>query len=79
MKSIIKKDILAPDGIVYCGDRLIRAKGKLKYAGNWWQDDRLLPFVGHYLGVRTEGYWMTEITIWNPSYPNGIFLFTIKL
>ena len=71
MKAEKKRDGRAPDGLVSYGDRLVRKGGLIKFAGADWQDDRLLPFVGQTLGVRAEGYWVTGITIYYPSYPNG--------
>jgi hypothetical protein len=72
-----KKDVLAPDGVVAYGDRLVRAGGKIKYAGDWWQDDRLLPYVGQYVGVCSDQYWITHPRIWIPTYPEGKHLFSI--
>ena len=72
-----RKDVLAPDGIVYFGQRIVRKGGRVKYAGSWWQHDKLLPFVGLEVGVRSEDYWITSITIWCYAYPDGKFLVEI--
>jgi len=71
------KDEKAPDGGIDYGERQVRPGGKIKYAGSWWQDDRFIPFVGKIVGVRSEGYWVTSLTIYWPSYPNGLLLFSI--
>ncbi len=71
------KDTRAPDGVVAYGDRLVRIGGKIKYAGIWFQDDRLLPFVGDWVGVKSDGYWIVAPEIWWPTYPMGELIFSI--
>jgi hypothetical protein len=71
-------DKKAPDGLIYYGDRKVRSGGRIKFGGCWWQHPRLIPFANSVLGVRGEDYWMTKITIWDPSYPEGKYLFKIE-
>ena len=70
-----RKDVLAPDGVVYYGVRLVRKGGRIKFAGDWYWDKRLLPYVGQYVGVCAEGYWIVHPEIWIPSYPEGKLMF----
>lgn len=72
-----KKDELAPDGVIYYGDRFVRPGGKVKFAGSWWQNDKLIPYIGQYVEVRADGYWIVSPEVWLPTYPQGKFAFKL--
>jgi len=69
MKEI--KDVLAPDGEVDYGIRLVRKGGRIKFNGCWYQDDRLIPYVGQYIGTECEGYMSSIVNIWYPNYSSN--------
>ena len=56
------KDIRAPDGKLADGERVVRKGGRVKFAGRWWQSDKLVPFVGTPVQCGGMDYWMTECT-----------------
>ncbi len=72
------RDVKAPDGVIYYGDRLVRKGGKVKFGGGWYQHPRLEKYVGQTIGVRKQDYWFTAIELYFPSYPGGEYLFEIK-
>jgi hypothetical protein len=64
------RDVLAPDGEVDYGSRLVRKGGRLKFNGCWYQDDRLIPYVGQDMVVECDGYMSSKIIIWYPEFGN---------
>jgi hypothetical protein len=59
-----RQDVRAPDGGVAHGSRLVRAGGKVSFAGTTWQSDLLLPLVGETVLVEAVDYWRTEVSIY---------------
>lgn len=59
--------------IDYC-QRLVRSNGRIKLDRRWWQDDRLIPFIGEFVGVHVEDYWHQSVSIFWPEYPSGDFI-----
>jgi len=66
MESV--RDQRAPDGLVYYGERIVRAGGRVKFAKAWWAHERLKELVGQTVECRVEDYWCSEITIWRPEW-----------
>lgn len=62
-------DVMAPDGIPEYGWRKVRKGGIVKFAGDDYQHDALLSFVGQFVCVKTNCYWMTDVQAWT-DYPN---------
>ena len=56
------KDSRAPDGGIADGERYVRRGGRVKFAGFWWQSDKLIPFVGTPVDCGGMDYWQTECT-----------------
>lgn len=68
------KDVRAPDGLVYWGQRIVRPGGRVKFAGEWWQDDKLKEFIGFTVDVRAEEYWLSEISVTYPGWKIPIMI-----
>lgn len=49
-------DVIAPDGVPEFGWRKVRNGGVVKFAGEDFQDDALIPFVGKFVCVRATCY-----------------------
>ena len=60
----LNADKKAWDGLFYAGWRKVRAGGRIKAAGCWYQDDQLLPFISKKVYVRMNDYWQTEILVY---------------
>jgi hypothetical protein len=58
------RDRRAADGELAEAERIIRKGGRIKYAGIWWQHDRLKEFVGETVMVCSD-YWRTELDVFN--------------
>lgn len=58
------KDKRAADGELAEAERIIRKGGRIKYAGVWWQDDRLKEFEGCTVIVCSD-YWRQVLDIFN--------------
>ena len=54
------RDRLAPDGLTAYGWRLVHKGGWVKMNKVWFQNDRLLPFVGRKIHVAMNDYWCRE-------------------
>ena len=70
------KDHLAPDGRVDYGYRLVREGGRVKFDAMWFQDNRLLKYVGGWVALVSASYWNAHPEVWT-DYPGGILLFTL--
>ena len=62
------RDVLAPDGIPEYGWRLVRKGGKVKIAKDYFQHDKLIPFIGKYIAFCVNDYWLQEIRFFT-DYP----------
>lgn len=75
-------DVMAPDGVPEYGWRKVRKGGVVKFAGDDWQHDALLPYVGKFVCVRATCYWLTDTEAWidypNMSIKNPICVFKYK-
>ena len=49
------------DGVFSHGERLVRKGGRIKAAGNWYQSNRIKGWVGRYVHVQMNDYWLSEI------------------
>lgn len=51
-------DRRAPDGVVSMGRRIVRKNGVVRFASDKFRHDNLVPFVGQYIFVEAEDYWI---------------------
>ena len=51
-------DVKAPDGVVSMGRRKVSKAGTVRFAGDKFRHDNLLPFVGQHIFVQAEDYWI---------------------
>jgi len=58
------RDKRSPDRGLAEANRIIRSGGRIKYAGIWWQHDRLKDFVGHTVMVCSD-FWRQELDVMN--------------
>ena len=70
-------DAKSPDGIVYYGQRIVSKKGTVRFAGETWKSEFLLPFAGFQVGLVVWDYWITKIQVYRPDYPSGTYMFTL--
>ena len=54
-----RRTYCAPDGIISEGWRAVRKGGRVKFAGLWWQSDKLIPYVGQDIWCHGQDYWQT--------------------
>lgn len=73
----LNPDAKSPDGIVYFGQRIVSKKGTVRFAGEIWQTEFLLPFAGFQVGLCVWDYWITKIQVYRPDYPSGTYMFTL--
>lgn len=71
------RDVMSPDGIVYYGQRIVSKDGSVRFAGEKWQTELLLPFAGFEVGLVVWDYWITKICCYRPHYPSGRHMFDI--
>lgn len=62
------RDVCAPDGLVYWGERIVREGGRVKFANEWWHHEQLKDLVGQTVEVKAEEYWYSEISIHWPAW-----------
>lgn len=72
-----QRDVCAVDGIVEYGQRVVSSKGSVRFAGEVWQCELLLPFAGFQVGLVVDQYWIQAIDVYWPGYPSGTPLFRI--
>jgi hypothetical protein len=53
-------DRRAPDGVVSLGRRRVSKKGTVRFAGDTFRHDKLMDFVGQYVFVEAEDYWIVR-------------------
>lgn len=70
-KSRGDHDVVTSDGVPAYGQRLVRKDGSFLYAKSRWQDDLLRPLAGLIIGVSSECFWLTEVSLWWRRYPHG--------
>lgn len=51
-------DVRAPDGVVSMGRRIVRKNGVVRFASDKFRHDKLVPYVGQYVFVEAEDYWI---------------------
>jgi hypothetical protein len=69
-------DKRALDGQIAQCERIIRKGGRIKYAGIWWQHERLKDFEGHTVIVCSD-FWRSELDIFNlPTLGNRFLTIT---
>jgi hypothetical protein len=56
-------DRFCADGVISSGWRYVRKGGRVKIAGQWWQDHMLEEIVGEYVKVCIQDYWMSAVTV----------------
>ncbi len=54
------QDTHAQDGMMAGGWRVVRIGGWVKALGAWWQNDKLIPFVGKRVWMTAEDFWLQE-------------------
>jgi hypothetical protein len=67
----------APDGILAGDYRLVRKSGRsarLKCFGDWWESDKLIPFIGKWVWVDAGGYWIVSIRVYSKAYTPENFI-----
>lgn len=67
----LPNDVMCPDGVMDYGWRLVRKGGRVKAYGDYWQDDKLIPFVGQHVVVDSTHYWCTAIRVYR-NYPSNL-------
>lgn len=72
-----QRDVCAIDGIAEYGQRIVSKKGSVRFVGEVWQCDLLLPFAGFHVGLVVDQYWIQAIDVYWPSYPSGKQMFRI--
>ena len=53
-------DRRAPDGVVRLGRRKVSKAGTVRFAGDTFRHDKLIDFVGQYIFVEAENYWIVH-------------------
>lgn len=56
-------DQYAPDGVISCGERLVRKGGKLFFGGYIVQGEQLIPWIGKYVFVSVGCYFFLDVDI----------------
>lgn len=51
------------DGLFSSGWRKVKKGGRIKAAGNWYQNDRLKEIEGELVHVMMNCYWLSEIIV----------------
>lgn len=65
------RDTVAPDGVVAHGWRLVRPGGRVKFWHSWWQHEALVPYVGKYVLVYPNEYWVTGVVCFDLDKPSA--------
>ena len=58
------QDRFASDGVIASGWRYVRKGGRVKIAGEWWSHPLLEGYVGSYMQVVINDYWMSSVSIY---------------
>ena len=73
------RDRYDPDGVISAGTRLVRKLGMVKFGGNWWQSDELLPYVGKRVRLMMSCYWNTECFAYDPTRAGSMWICNLRL
>jgi hypothetical protein len=67
-KNGYPRDAVCADGVMDYGWRKVRKGGVVKAYGSYWQDDRLIPFIGDYVVVNSTDYHCVVVEVFK-TYP----------
>ena len=61
----------APDGVLSADWRLVRpckTGGRVKGWGEWWESEKLTPFIGEWVWVVAGEYWVVWISVYKDPW-----------